>query len=157
MSIVCGPVVVVTTMVDDEPAGTTVSAFSALSLRPPLAMLALDRTSRLLRKIETSERLGINVLGEGQEDLAMAFATKRLDKFDGVRWSARNGLPCLHGAPGWAACSVTARIPGGDHIIVVAGVEDIEFSEDVAPLVYGGRRFGTHSALSNLNPAVGQI
>lgn len=87
------------------------------------------------------------MLGAGQVELARAFATKRDDKFDGIRWTKRNGLPYLDGSPGWASCAVAQRLPGGDHAVIIADVEDIEFS-DCVPLVYGGRRFGTHSALT---------
>jgi flavin reductase (DIM6/NTAB) family NADH-FMN oxidoreductase RutF len=150
MSMVCGPVVVVTTAIDDAPAGTTVSSFSSLSLQPRMLMLALDRSSRLLDKLRRAGRFGVNVLDARQETTARAFATKSDDKFDRVDWSYRGGLPYLDGSPGWAECAVEALVPGGDHVIVVGAVHDLESLEPGAytPLIYGGRQFGTHSGLS---------
>jgi flavin reductase (DIM6/NTAB) family NADH-FMN oxidoreductase RutF len=146
MSIVCGPVVVITTTEEQKPAGTTVSAFSSLSLQPRLVMLALDRTSRLLARLRRTRRFGVNILDAGQSELATLFATKREDKFSGVPWSQRSGLPYLHGSPGWAECEVESLLPGGDHVIVVGRVEELEY-QACSPLIYAGRTFGTHLQL----------
>lgn len=148
MSLVCGPVVVVTTMSEGEPAGTTISAFASLSAQPRMIMLALDQTSRLLGKIGATERFGVNILGVGQEELAARFATKRDDKFDGVGWTACAGLPRLSGTSGWASCKTERFVPGGDHIIVIGEVDSVSSDDsDRPPLVYGRRTFGAHSGL----------
>lgn len=76
MSGVATPVSVVTAMDDGRPHGTTVSAFSSLSMQPPMVLVALDRRSELLGLITSSLRFGINVLGGGQSALALAFARK---------------------------------------------------------------------------------
>lgn len=146
MSMVYGSVVVVTTHDGADPAGTTVSAFSSLSLQPRLVMLALDRGSRLLGRLRQTRRFGVNILDATQTELATLFATKRNDKFAGVAWSDRGGLPYLHGSPGWAECEVESLIPGGDHVIVVGRVDDLDY-EECTPLIYGGRRFGTHTQI----------
>jgi flavin reductase (DIM6/NTAB) family NADH-FMN oxidoreductase RutF len=147
MSVVCGPVTVVTAMSDGTPAGTTVSAFMSLSLRPPMVTLALDQSSRLLGKITAGGRFGVNILGAGQEAIALRFATKEDGKFTGIGWTHRQGLPLLDGVSGWAGCTVERVFPGGDHVIIVGGVTDSQ-SWGRAPLVYGRRAFGTHRALS---------
>jgi flavin reductase (DIM6/NTAB) family NADH-FMN oxidoreductase RutF len=147
MSMVCGPVVIITTAEGPEPAGTTVSAFTSLSLRPRLVMLALDRRSRLLARLRRSRRFGVNVLDAAQSELATLFATKREDKFAGIEWSHRSGLPYLHGSPGWAECAVESLMPGGDHVIVVGRVDDLEYRA-CQPLIYADRNFGVHSRLS---------
>ncbi len=147
MSMVCGPVVIVTTAEGTEPAGTTVSAFTSLSLQPRLIMLALDRRSRLLARLRRTRRFGVNILDAAQSELATLFATKREDKFAGVEWSDRAGLPYLHGSPGWAECAVESLMPGGDHVIVVGRVDDLEY-QPCQPLIYADRNFGVHSRLS---------
>lgn len=149
MSKVCGPVVVITTMWQGQPAGTTVSAFMSLSLQPPMVLLALDRTSRLLDKVTTTRQFGVNVLGTDQQHLAKAFASKGDNKFANVAWSLHRELPRLQGILGWARCEVTLVVPGGDHEIIVGSVKDID-SVDGSPLVYGRRTFGAHTVLSPL-------
>lgn len=151
MSGVCSPVTVVTaTGADGRPHGTTVSSFASLSLEPPLVSFALDRSSALLEHLAPGERVGVNVLGAHQQDLASTFA-RRLQpggtKFDGVAWEARSELPHLPGATGWTAGRVERHVDGGDHVLLVVAVEEAE-STPTPPLVYARRTFGTHSLLA---------
>lgn len=76
MAAVCTPVSVVTTMEDGLPYGTTVSAFTSLSLEPPMLLVSLDRNSDLLAMIRRTGRFGLNVLASSQPELAMNFARK---------------------------------------------------------------------------------
>lgn len=143
MSAVCTPVAVVTSAVNGEPHGTTISAFTSLSLDPPLVIVALDHQSALLRRIKDAGRFGINVLGRDQEDWAMRFAKKGEDDFAGLDWAWEKGIPRLAGAPGWVACQSYGCLPGGDHTIVLGLVTDCA-TTPAAPLVYHERTFGTH-------------
>src|ERR1700690_2023691 len=70
------PVTVVTSHVDRRPHGTTVSAFSSLSLEPPMFLVSLGQRSDLLKTIAYPGRFGVNVLAAGQQPLATAFARK---------------------------------------------------------------------------------
>ena len=145
MAGVCAPVTVVTTAIDGIPHGATVSAFTSLSLRPPMVTIALDRNSVLLSRILEVGRLGVNVLGRAQDDLALAFAGRVTDRFAGVEWRMEHGLPRLLEAPGWMVCDLAGTVEGGDHVLLLAEV--VECATVVAaPLVYGHRTFGTHSA-----------
>jgi flavin reductase (DIM6/NTAB) family NADH-FMN oxidoreductase RutF len=143
MASVAAPVTVVTVMAGERPHGSTVSAFTSLSLQPPMVLVALDRTSDLLRHIRASGEFGVNVLGAGQAALARAFARKGDDKFDGVDWAAEAGVPRLPGSAGWLACAVERVVPGGDHEVVLGRVIAAEHA-DVPPLTYHQRSFGTH-------------
>ena len=146
MAGVCAPVTVVTaTTADGTPHGATVSAFASLSLRPPMVTIALDRGSVLLGRILESGRLGVNILGRAQDGLALAFARRAADRFAGVEWRMEHGLPRLLEAPGWMVCDLAGTAEGGDHLLLLAEV--VECATVVAaPLVYGHRTFGTHSA-----------
>jgi flavin reductase (DIM6/NTAB) family NADH-FMN oxidoreductase RutF len=143
MANVCTPVSIVTAMAGERPHGTTVSALAALSLDPPMILVALDRQSDLLAIIRLSRRFGVNVLGRGHRDLALRFAAKGPRKFDGVPWTADTGVPRITGAPGWLACSLDRLVPGGDHVIALATVMTAETAGE-PPLTYHARSFGTH-------------
>jgi flavin reductase (DIM6/NTAB) family NADH-FMN oxidoreductase RutF len=121
-----------------------VSAFSSLSLDPPLIMVALDRDSDLLAILQRSRRFGVNLMTHLQDELALGFARKGADKFAGVPWREENGLPRLDDACGWVACELRDLVEGGDHEIAVGLVVAAEPIEG-APLVYHNRQFGTHS------------
>ncbi|MCE1179764.1 MAG: flavin reductase family protein [Micrococcales bacterium] len=143
---VCAPVVVVTTLADGEPFGSTVSAFASLSRRPPMVTVALDNGSGLLHKIRESERFAINVLSESQSDIALTFATKGADKFSETEWEDHGGAPRINGSTGWLLCDVASFVEGGDHTILLGSVVAAEDSPD-APLIYHRRTFGTHASL----------
>lgn len=143
MSRVCAPVAVVTT-IDRRPHGTTVSAFSSLSLDPPMVLVALDQQSELLACITRTGQFGLNVLASGQASLALRFAKKGPDGFDGLTWYAESGCPRFEGAAVWLGCRVAALVDGGDHRVALAEVSRIRVTES-EPLIYHARMFGTHA------------
>ncbi len=136
-------VAVVTSVGEHGPSGLTASAICSLSIDPLLMLVCLDRTSRTLRAVEHSRRLGVNVLARDQEALARGFALKgpEHEKFTGVSWSDCGGVPQLHGVVAWLAGEVTELLPGGDHLIAVTAVTDVD-APGGEPLVYfrGGYR-----------------
>ena len=151
MSGVCAPVTVITAMTTDgRPHGTTVSSFASLSLDPPMVSFALDRGSALLGHLSPGQRVGVNILGAHQQELASTFARRQQGpalKFDGVPWTTRAGLPHLPESAGWTAGRVERHVDGGDHVLLVVLVEEAEATA-TAPLVYARRVFGTHSLLA---------
>jgi flavin reductase (DIM6/NTAB) family NADH-FMN oxidoreductase RutF len=144
MASACSSVSVVTTVDAGGPHGTTVSAFCSLSVTPPMILVSLDNTSRLLRHVRNSGRFGLNLLASDQSDLARHFATKGEDKFAGVGHDLAAGAPRLSGAAGWLSCELHAELPGGDHTIVL-GTVSAAVSTGRAPLTYYSRSFGTHT------------
>lgn len=149
MAGVASPVTVVTSIVDEVPHGTTVSAFASLSMRPPMVLVSLDRGSQLLAVVRQTQRFGVNVLGAKQSAAALAFARKGgPDKFHGVPWEVQHQLPRLAGAPGWLACDVSALVEGGDHVLVLGTVVSAE-TRGEPPLIYHRRTFGTHGQLAH--------
>lgn len=144
MGNVCTPVSVVTTLASDIPHGTTVSAFASLSMTPPMLLVSLDQASRLLAAIQQSRTFGLNVLSEGQQDLALNFARKSATgKFEDVAWDRVSAVPRLAGTTGFAACEVSDIVPGGDHFILLGTVVEATLRPG-KPLTYHARRFGTH-------------
>lgn len=148
MGAVCTPVSVVTSYDSTRPHGTTVSAFCSLSLTPPMLLVALDQGSDLLRLVQTSRRFGLNVLSDAQHAIAGKFAVKGDDKFVGVPWEDRDGVPHITGSSCWFACDVVEFVPGGDHTVVLGHVRATEHAE-LPPLTYHRRIFGTHAAMTN--------
>jgi flavin reductase (DIM6/NTAB) family NADH-FMN oxidoreductase RutF len=130
-------VTVVTAMGPEGPSGLTANAVVSLSLEPPLMLACLDRGSRTLRAVESAGRFGINVLGAGHEDLARAFSTKapQPDKWVGVAWTERAGIPALDEALVWVACDLEDVVAGGDHVIATGSVLEVESTEG-DPLVF---------------------
>ncbi len=127
------------------PAGATANAVSSLSIEPMLMLACLDRGSRTLLAVQAANRFGISVLHAGQEQLARNFAGKAPvpDKWEGVDWSERDGVPAIErrGVPAiddalaFVACDLRDVIAGGDHVIVTGEVTAVETAPG-APLVF---------------------
>jgi len=130
-------VTVVTAAGPEGPAGATANAVSSLSIEPMLMLACLDRGSRTLLAVQAANRFGISVLHAGQEEIARAFATKAPvpDKWTGVAWSERDGVPAIDDALVFVACELRDVIAGGDHVIVTGEVTALETSEG-NPLVF---------------------
>lgn len=147
MATVCTPVSVVTGMNHDRPHGTTVSAFASPSMDPPMVLISLDRGSDLLAIVRETGLFGLNVLGSEQSGLATAFAHKGPDRFAGMSWELRLGVPRIQGVGGFLACCAAQLVEGGDHIVVLGSVLGAD-AADSRPLLYHSRVFGTHSPLT---------
>jgi flavin reductase (DIM6/NTAB) family NADH-FMN oxidoreductase RutF len=135
-------VTVVTAAGPEGPAGATANAVCSLSIEPMLMLACLDRGSRTLLAVQAANRFGISVLHAGQEEIARSFATKVpvADKWAGVAWAERDGIPAIDGALVWLACNLRDVIAGGDHVIVTGEVTAVETSEG-DPLVFHGGEY----------------
>jgi 3-hydroxy-9,10-secoandrosta-1,3,5(10)-triene-9,17-dione monooxygenase reductase component len=121
----------------DGPAGATANAVGSLSIEPMLMLACLDRGSRTLLAVQAANRFGVSVLHAGQEAIARAFATKApvADKWQGIEWSEREGIPAIEDAIVFVACDLRDVIAGGDHVIVTGEVTALETTEGI-PLVF---------------------
>ncbi len=138
---VTGVTVVTTRDAAGDFAGLTVNSFSSLSLSPPLVLWSLALSAASFEAFENCSYFMVNVLAEDQVHLAERFAQSGGDKFRGLLLrECTIGIPLLSGVAASFACRITARHPGGDHIILVGEVLAYEQSER-APLLYGRGRY----------------
>lgn len=140
-------VTVVTACSDSgAPKGLTVSAFSPVSLDPPLVLVCLDNRSTTLVAIGQTRTFTVNFLAAGREELARRFAGKMENKYEGISWElpASGGGPILTEDSGaYVVCRLAQMIEAGDHWIVLGQVEDGRLREDHLPLLYGRRTFSS--------------
>jgi 3-hydroxy-9,10-secoandrosta-1,3,5(10)-triene-9,17-dione monooxygenase reductase component len=130
-------VCVVTARGPDGPSGMTANAVSSLSLSPPLMVVCFALTSRTLVAVRHSDRFAVHFLSHDQEDVAGRFASKmpEAEKFDGLRWEERDGVPAIGGCLAGIACQVRELLPGGDHMIGVGEATSL-WHEGGEPLVF---------------------
>ncbi len=130
-------ITVITATVGDRDIGMTVSAFTSLSLSPPMVLVCIDQAATLHDLLADETAFGVNVLAAGQETLSRRFASgDPTDRFAGVGYTrGALGAPLLDGTLAWLECRVAARHPGGDHTIVVGAVAEVGVREE-RPLLY---------------------
>lgn len=121
-----GVTVITTTDADTRPAGLTASAFTSVSLDPPLILVCVDHKSQTYPALLERGRFAVNILRADQSDLSKRFASTRLDKFTSVRHRLSDlGLPLLDDALAFLECSTVNTHVEGDHTIFVGLVERI--------------------------------
>ena len=133
-------VTVVTAIGPGGPAGATANAVASVSLEPPMMLACLDLGSRTLVAVEHARVFGINVLAADQAELARRFSTKEPhpEKWDGVAWEERAGIPAIEGALIWVACELGEVHPGGDHVIATGSVLELDAGDGEPLLFYEG-------------------
>ena len=121
-------VTVVTCEVDGEKHGATVNSFTAVSLNPPLVLVSLDRRSKACQRLENRPFV-VNVLKDDQSDVALHFAG--IPAATLVAW---NGTK-LRDALAHIVCAPWRSYDGGDHVLYLGEVEEIEVHRG-EPLVF---------------------
>lgn len=130
-------VTVVTCAKDDGvPHGATVNAFTAVSLEPALCQVTVTRNSRASRYLEGAP-FAVNVLAADQLDVAWHFAGRPQEPEP--RWAEGPTAPILTGTAATISCRPWRTYDGGDHVIVVGEVADLQIAEADPLLFFGGR------------------
>ncbi len=139
-------VTIITTLKDGKPVGMTASAVTSLSLEPVLLLVCISNKIATHEAVEQSQKFVVNVLGEGDGELAMRFAMPVADRFAAVELRTEFDLPVIKNAIAHFVCDVHERFPGGDHSIFIGRVVDCSFSPDSRPLLYFRSKFGALGA-----------
>lgn len=125
---------------DGCPGGITISAFTSVSLDPPLVLFCLGRKHEDLIRGARDGRFTINILAEDQEAVSETFASQRADKFEGIdHHPGRNGCAIIDGDLVALECTVDKLHDGGDHLIVVGHVDVLHAAAGKPLLRFGGR------------------
>lgn len=126
---------------DGLPHGLTVSSFTSVSLEPPLILICLGHEVSMIESFRRARHFGVSILRDDQRAVSQRFATKGLDRFDGLEWRCgESGVPLLASALAVLECSVHQRFTSGDHDIMVGEVVRARIEEG-APLIYYASRY----------------
>ncbi|MET9624125.1 MULTISPECIES: flavin reductase family protein [unclassified Streptomyces] len=135
--------VAVVTAYGDRPVGFTATSLNSVAAEPPLISFGVGTSSSSWPVVAEAEHIGVHILGEHQRELAATFARSGADRFgDPTRWSVGpEGVPVLDGVLAWLVCRVVARVPAGDHRIVIAQAVAGDPDGTGRPLIYHQGRF----------------
>jgi 3-hydroxy-9,10-secoandrosta-1,3,5(10)-triene-9,17-dione monooxygenase reductase component len=131
-----GVTVITTVGPDGTPYGLTATAFSSVSLIPPLVLVCVDKRSETYSYFGSSKVFAANFLSREQQNVSQRFAVSGGDKFDEISWRPGTiGAPILDGTIGHVECRLRHEYDGGDHTIYVGEVESAA-AEGGEPLIY---------------------
>lgn len=144
-------VTVVTSALDGaqgiQPWGTTVNAFTSVSLEPPLVLICVGRGRSIHPVIEQAGRFVVNILAEESQGLSDCFAgapsTLPRSAFCGAAYAlSERGLPILDAAVAHLECTLEKTLDAGDHTIYLGRVVGLGLSEvHPLPLLYYRGRY----------------
>lgn len=133
----------------------TVSAFSFVSLEPPLVLVCLNANSKIAALIEDGRAFTVNVLSERQAATSERFARpgrEPMASLDEPHHFSCTGVPILSEAVSYFDCEVNSLQSVGDHALLIGRVVDAGTREE-SPLVYFDRNYKALVPLEQpLNP-----
>jgi flavin reductase (DIM6/NTAB) family NADH-FMN oxidoreductase RutF len=131
--------------------GMTATAFSSLSLNPPLVLVCVDKGATFYEVITAASHFAINFLSDQQQHLSQRFASRSEDKFAGVAQApGQTGAPLLADTLAAIECARYDVLPGGDHVIVLGQVEHLVVNGG-APLTHFAGKYRFLQPLANLD------
>jgi 3-hydroxy-9,10-secoandrosta-1,3,5(10)-triene-9,17-dione monooxygenase reductase component len=122
--------------------GLTVSAFTSVSLEPPLVLICIRNESSATNLLSKSMRYCVNILADDQRSIAEKFSLageggrfQNLDYYIG-----KGGSPIIRGVIGYVDCKIVDLIKGGDHTIFMGEAIGVD-AEEKQPLLYLNRKY----------------
>jgi flavin reductase (DIM6/NTAB) family NADH-FMN oxidoreductase RutF len=118
----------VTVAHDGQEHGMTANWVTQAAFEPPMVAVAIENGSRTIDMIRDARYFAVNVLQEGQRELAAKLgrtSNQAPQKLKGIKTKLGPvaGAPLLMDALGWVECRVVATLPAGDHTLVLGEVE----------------------------------
>lgn len=123
--------------------GMTATAFSSLSLAPPLILVAVARNTRCHAMIVATGRFGVSVLYDHQVELSRHFGGQASSDVT-PQFRTLDGTPVMENAMIMLACGLKNAIEGGDHTIFI-GLVVAAVAAPGEPLIHFG---GTYRRLA---------
>ena len=118
--------------------GMTASAFTEVSLDPPLVLVCADKSTITNELIAASGVFSVSILAEDQHALSDRFASKRDEhrRFENLDCeSGSTGCARIPGAVAWLDCKVQQAFEAGDHYVYIGEIQSADVT-DRAPLLY---------------------
>jgi flavin reductase (DIM6/NTAB) family NADH-FMN oxidoreductase RutF len=128
-------------LVDGGPVGMAVSAFTSVSLDPPLIAVCVQGTSRTWPKLRSAPAIGVSVLAGHHGPLCRQLSGPG-DRFAGAEWTfAESGAILVPDSPARFDCVPHTEVPAGDHTLALLRVTGLGYRPADPPLVFHGSAF----------------
>jgi len=139
-----GITVVTARAADGGLCGVTVNSFSSVSLDPPLVLFSLSRKLYTLEALLSARTFAIHFLRDDQKHISARFARAQSNKWEDVKYrDGLTGSPVLDGSLAVLECELYAQYDGGDHVIVLGRIAQIEKDTGCHALVFYRGRYHT--------------
>lgn len=123
--------------------GMTANSFASVSLEPPLVLWSLQNNSDLYDVFSSPRFYAINILSSEQEGHSNQYAKKGQHELSPEHFMlGQHGSPIIRDALVSFECELEKTHEGGDHLIIVGRVRDMQQRPTGEPLLFfsGGYR-----------------
>lgn len=117
----CTGVTVISAIVKGEARAMTATAFSSVSLDPPMVLVCLRAQARIDEAIRGSGRFAVSILSDRQEQVSRYFG-RSPSSLTGFEFEPWEDLPIVADALAHLAVDVEDIVAGGDHNIFLGRV-----------------------------------
>jgi flavin reductase (DIM6/NTAB) family NADH-FMN oxidoreductase RutF len=125
-----------------KPFGMTVNSFASVSLDPALVLWSLRNDSECLEAFNKSKTFTVNVLADDQEALSNQYSKKSDHDLAPEHFRiGKSGAPVLRGVLTSFECESWANYEGGDHIIIVGKVIEMDSKPGAKPLAFHAGKY----------------
>ena len=108
------------------PTGFTASAFTPVSLDPPILLVCVGYATRSSTVFAKAGAFSVNILSHDQGEISNRFATPDAERFAVTPWEKKTtGAPVLSESAGWFDCRVRERVDAGDHFLLLGDIAAI--------------------------------
>ena len=113
------PLYVVTTALQNRPAGCLIGFATQCSIHPPRFLACISKKNHTLLLAHRAALLAVHIIEEKDKNIAELFGGEtgdEVDKFARVSWHLAHGVPILDACQRWFAGSILEQIDLGDHV-----------------------------------------
>ena len=113
------PLYVVTTALENQPAGCLIGFATQCSIHPPRFLACISKKNHTLLLARQAATVAVHIVEEKNQHIAELFGGEtgdEVDKFARVRWHFADGVPILDACERWFAGSVLEQLDLGDHV-----------------------------------------
>jgi flavin reductase (DIM6/NTAB) family NADH-FMN oxidoreductase RutF/NAD(P)H-dependent FMN reductase len=139
-------VTVVTAVATTGPVGFTASAFTSVSLSPPLVLVCVAKKASVHDALIAAPRFGVSLLASGQRWIAEQFGRPGANRFQNVPLRGGSStVPLIEASLASLECARHATHEAGDHTLLVGEVVGVTVTTG-APLLHYSRQYGSFAA-----------
>lgn len=142
-----GPLLIVTTVAEDERSGCVVGYWTKCSVAPPRFLVCISKKNHTFKVAMEAKALALHLVPADQTAIVRLFGSEtgdEIDKFSRCMWSpGPGGVPLLDDCPSHALCTIIDRTDVGDHVAMLT--EPVEVSDGPEDDIFTHNMAAEHS------------
>lgn len=130
-------VYILTTMDGNRPTGCTVNSIMQITSEPATIAVSVNHENYTNECIEKEQKFAFNILSEQSDPSIIGVfgfqSGKDTDKFEGITWEPKCGVPVLSGTNGYVVCNVIDKMETSTHTVFLGEVVEGELLDAKTP------------------------